>query len=51
MPIRAGDKFQTTEGAFRHINFIGQSYGMKVEAFNKAQAYVYPLYPKSTLIT
>lgn len=24
MQLRAGDKFQTTDGAYRHINFIGQ---------------------------
>lgn len=49
--IRAGDKFQTTEGAFRHINFIDQTWGSKIPAFNKPTQFVYALEPKSTLIT
>lgn len=49
--LRAGDKFQTTEGAYRHINFVGQPWGVKVPAFNKPSEHVFPLEPKSTLIT
>lgn len=50
--MRAGDKFQTTEGgAFRHINFLNQPFGSKIFSFNKNNQYVHALYPKSTLIT
>ena len=49
--LRAGDKFQTTDGAYRHINFIGQRWGTKVPSFNKPNQHVFALEPKSTLIT
>lgn len=51
MPIRAGDKLQTTDGAYRFTSFVGKPFGVGVEAFNKPNQFVYPLQPKSTLIT
>ncbi len=49
--MRAGDKFQTSDGAYRHINFINKPFGSQVPAFNKNNQHVYALHPKSTLIT
>lgn len=49
--IRAGDKFQTTEGAYKHNHIVNQPWGQKIPAFNKPAQNVYALKPKSTLIT
>lgn len=51
MPIRLGDKFQTTDGAYKHSHIVGQPWGERVPAFNKPNQNVYALKPKSTLIT
>lgn len=51
VPIRAGDRFQTTEGAYKHNDIVNQPWGQKIAAFNKPGQYVCALKPKSTLIT
>jgi tRNA (adenine57-N1/adenine58-N1)-methyltransferase len=33
------------------MSFIGQHWSSPVQAFNKPNQFIYPLYPKSTLIT
>ena len=48
----AGNKMQTSEGgAFRHLNFVNQPWGVKVEAYNKPDKFIRAIKPTSTLIT
>ena len=34
--LRAGDKYQTTIGAYRHFNIVNEPWGSRIEAFNKS---------------
>lgn len=50
--VIAGTRIQTADGAaFRLLNFIGQPWAAKIEAFNKPGKFQRALKPKSTLIT